>query len=597
MKWFDKVKDRTWRWLFYLCLAGVSTTLTFRLHSDTGTLNWQSEIWADCAGYYIYMPATILYGLDFDKFPDRIDEKTGYGFHLDPETRTFRTKYPIGVAVFAAPFFLGAAQIAQIAGIPLEGGFAPIFYRAADLAAVFYLLLGLLFLQLVLERYFRKITGYIVVLAVFLGTNLFFFTLRSPLMPHVFSFFLAALFINSIEKFTEKPSPERTWLLAFSLAFAILVRPVNALLLVILAFWNVRSAKGFLERIRLLLTVRTIMVFVIAFAVAFIPQMLFWKYMYGQFIWYSYQGESFSNWADPYFLEVWFAPLNGLFLYTPLFVLIVAGMVWSTIRREANGILVLVFFMVVSYTCAAWHSWFFGCGFGQRQFIDYLPLFAFPLAFLFDRLYDARRKILFFASLVLVVAASVYNVKMTKAAAGCFYGSAWDWPQFGRELARAGICSIPEDRYVFTNDFENGVLSDRIFRTDSVVRSGMMSAQMDRDIEFNCRKSFYLYEFGKLAPAQADVSVWIWSARGPATGAHIVCWIDRGGQTVSWQGAALDSLLTGAKVWTEVTTTFTLPDSLRWDDMVSVNIWNPQRQLFFADDMKIIFTDANPKRP
>ena len=52
-----------------------------------------------------------------------------------------------------------------------------------------------------------------------------------------------------------------------------------------------------------------------------LPQLLYWNYLNGSWVTYSYGNEGF-NWLNPKLLNTWFSPNNGLFLYTPFYFLI-----------------------------------------------------------------------------------------------------------------------------------------------------------------------------------------------------------------------------------------------------------------------------------
>jgi len=97
--------------LFFLSLFIFSTTVTLKQHQGRGILNWQSEIWADMAGYYVYLPATFFYHFDASKTPPGIDEKTGYGFFLDRTHNKVVTGYFYGVSLLVSPFFFAGHVI------------------------------------------------------------------------------------------------------------------------------------------------------------------------------------------------------------------------------------------------------------------------------------------------------------------------------------------------------------------------------------------------------------------------------------------------------------------------------------------------------
>ena len=177
--------------LFY----GFLIFLTFNKHSRSGYNNYHSEIWADKAGYYVYLPATFKYNFQAEQFPDSIDFKTGHGFHLDPNTNKVQTKYTYGVSFLQAPFYF----VADILSPLLEqqpDGFSPIYHSSINFAAISYFLLGLILLNQVLKIAFNKQTAIFVLLSIFLGTNLFYYVVSATGMSHVYSFFLFSLLLN-----------------------------------------------------------------------------------------------------------------------------------------------------------------------------------------------------------------------------------------------------------------------------------------------------------------------------------------------------------------------------------------------------------------
>jgi len=91
----------------------------------------------------------------------------------------------------------------------------------------------------------------------------------------------------------------------------------------------------------------------------FLPQLVYWKYVSGSFLHYSYGTEGFSYWKNPVILPLYFSPFNGLFLYNPLVLFFVAGFTWMIFHRKANGLLLLLTFAAVTYISGSWHMWFF----------------------------------------------------------------------------------------------------------------------------------------------------------------------------------------------------------------------------------------------
>ncbi|MBK6858838.1 MAG: hypothetical protein IPG95_00905 [Saprospiraceae bacterium] len=124
--------------LVFLSIFIFLVTLALNRHSKAGLYNYHSEIYADKAGYNVYLPATFIYSFNANAFPDSIDIKTGNGFRLDKTNNKVITKYPYGVALLQAPFWLIAYFIDRD-----KTGYSKIFHSAVDVSAVFYLLIGI----------------------------------------------------------------------------------------------------------------------------------------------------------------------------------------------------------------------------------------------------------------------------------------------------------------------------------------------------------------------------------------------------------------------------------------------------------------------
>ena len=578
----------SFRWFFFIALFLISLFLSLQMHRETGRFNWQSELYSDCAGYYAYLPVTFLYRFDYAKFPAGLNDSSGCNL-VDHEQKKFIYKYTCGVAVMVSPFSAATVGISELAGIPLEGGFSDAFHRMADVAGVFYLVLGLFFLGEVLKRYVSAPVRYAVLLFLYAGTNLFFYALRQPMMSHVYSFCAIGLYLYALHVFLERTTLRNLALVAFAAALAIVIRPVNGIILLLLLLWNVSSIRALKERVRLLLTVRNIAVFLAISGIVLLPQLLYWTYMFGTPLHYSYEGESFSNWAAPRLAEIWFAPLNGLFLYNPVWIFFIAGTVVMILQKKKNGILLLTFFLLVSYIISAWHSWFFGCGYGHRAFVDFLPLFAIPFGLVTEKVYRIRTRIPAVLMGFLLVAASFYNLKIIYSYPGCFFGSVWDWERFSRQLRWAGFIEKQSPAYVFTNDYENGMISMQNYHSDTVSRSYNRSLRFDRAHLSGGRNSLFFYEFALPFPTHADAGIYI-NAPGPGTsGASFFCMIERKGNLLFIDSCAVDPFILRAGEWNRVRKTFTFAPDMPWDATVSFELRNPGGALFFADDLHVVF--------
>ena len=408
-------------------MYGILIFLTLNKHNRHEDFNYHSEIWADKAGYYVYLPATFKYGFDASKFPKSIDSNTGNGFLLNTETNTVQTKYTYGVSLMQLPFFL-IAEISSVLTDQPSDGFSPINHLVINFAAISYFLLGLILLFHVLRNTYNNRVGIWVLASVFLGTNLYYYVVSATGMSHVYSFFLFSWFLYLLQKtnfLTQKTTKKNLFVFGLVSGLIILTRPSNIIFLVSFLFVFAQNMDTVKDRIKTILNPIILLPILVGVAVIFIPQFIYWKFAFGTWLRYSYQDEGF-NWLSPYFLSVWFSPNNGLFLYGSLYLLVVAALFYSAFQNMVNWFYLVMFFGV-SYITASWWIWDFGCSYGSRNFVEYLALFAIPLGSFY--LYIGNKSNLAKAGIFIIgLAMVVLNFILVYAFDDCYFGEGnWDW--------------------------------------------------------------------------------------------------------------------------------------------------------------------------
>jgi hypothetical protein len=399
--------------LFLLCLF-----LSLNKHSKSTDYDYHAVIWADVSGYYVHLPNWFLYHNDPSVYPENIDKKTGDGFYLDKENGKVITKYPCGVALLVSPFFLTAHMLAAPLGFEADG-FSLIYSILLMVAGVFYFCLGAWLLMKFLRRHFSPALSIAVPLILFLCTNLFYYTIDDPGMSHVYSFFLMALFIYSVQVLIHAPRLTFYLAFAFSITLLILIRPTNAMILLFPAFYE---GGALFSGYRALLKNKTAIVLAIMLCVLLVlPQLYYLNQTYHSFFAYSYGEEGF-NWLQPQLLKTWFSTNNGLFPYAPVLLLSVAGMIMMIRKREKLGWYSLLNFLLISYIFSSWWCWWFGCSFGARSFVEFYTLLAIPMAFLLKNL-DGKRM---YAAIGFIALCFFINMDIEYYYDGCFYGGDWD---------------------------------------------------------------------------------------------------------------------------------------------------------------------------
>lgn len=567
--------------------------MTWFFHKDIGRFTDQSEIWSDRAGYYIYLPATFFYHFDTRQIPSDLDIKTGGGFSVDTLTNKIETKYTYGVALMVAPFFLTAHLASVVAGYDDENGFSVLYHRMMNLAAVVYLVAGLWFLKRFLDRYFRPAVTYAVLLLIFTGTNLFYYSLIDGLMSHVYSFFLFALFLWSLKKFQETDLYPWFILLALSLALATLVRPTNVILILVYFFLDALRWKTISDRIKQFLQPKYILVFLLFLFVLFFPQMIYWKYVSGSWLHFSYRGEGFTNLAHPAVIPVLFSPVNGFFIYAPVALVFIAGMVYMLYKKIPNGILATAFFLIVTWICSSWKMWYFGCSYGQRPYIEYYALFALPAGWFLTTLFKPGKflpkALLFFLLFLLIYG----NIRMTVSLfrfERCYYGSTWDWDHYMRSVERAGILSPIRPLRTYENDFENLALSPVRKPSAVYTRSGQYSIAPEKNNPLTPLYSVPLTFFGDPTPKWFLAETWVFKPGQRPTGASLYYTFTKDTTLLYHDCLELDPLAKDSFTWFRAGKTFIVPDL--YDSTLQINLFlrNPEGALLYIDDLKLKFS-------
>jgi hypothetical protein len=464
--------------LFAVCLK-----LAFDLNFPEGKPRMPGEIWSDKAAYYVYLPALFLYGFDARKFPDeRIGKKLGYGFDINFKENKILTRMTYGVALLASPFFLVTAWFANNTGP--EAGFTLPYQKAMVVAGIFYLVLGLFFLKRFLHRYVTSFIAWLTVMLLLFASNLFFYGLEENLMSHVYSFFLFSLLLNFLPHSSPLPTGRDRPSVGIAIisSLLILIRPTNIMLIFILLFLDVTDWMTMKQRLRMMLHPRFLLISAVVAFVIFVPQFLYWKYLSGHYMYYSYGEQGFSNLFHPPLIAAWFSPLNGLFLYTPLFLFVIAGIILMIFKRNPNGIFLLLFFLALSYLFASWEQWYYGGSFGWRPMVEYYTLFSIPLGIFLQTIFTRGNRWLAIPVMALSGFFLFYNLSLTYRHI-CFEGSTWSWNEYRRQLANAGMVKPGMNKYTWINDFENHTFSPEIPLTREYSHSGQFAAQISHDTE------------------------------------------------------------------------------------------------------------------
>ncbi len=343
---------------------------------------------SDGKGYYAYLPAIFIYhDLSFNFFEEKKNNKIARYFNprfLTPANGKTVLKTYCGQALLLVPFFTAGCML-QYAVAQKVNGYEPLIQFFVCLGALFYLGLGLYYIKKILSFYIQNIMAInATLILITLGTNLFYYAAFHPSMTHVYSFAINAAFIFYIKNFFENRSNKNLYIAAMLLGITSLIRPVNILIVLMVPFLT--NASGIYQAVQQLISIAKSKALNIAMLLFLIPafiQPLLNYLQCGQFIVWSYGNEGFY-FLHPQISNVLFSFRKGLFIYSPVLMISVAGLFFIFKRNRIlfAGITLTLFSAI--YLIAAWWNWYYGPGFGHRAFTDWYAVFAIPFAFCLD---------------------------------------------------------------------------------------------------------------------------------------------------------------------------------------------------------------------
>lgn len=331
----------------------------------------------DMLSYYGYLPALLIHhDLSLQSIPE--EEKEHYTW-ISPSEKHPVFRMTMGVALMNLPAFLMGHGMSVIQSQPLTG-FNSTYYFFLLLSALFFFYRGLLIVFNICNRYTGFLASILCTLGIGFGTNLFYYSFDEALMSHVYSFFLYALLIKSTLDWHDTPKSRYALAIGFALGMLVLIRPIHAIAVFIPILYRCNLTKWqtvFRNPMQIL--------YMILIGLACIlPQLIYWKYASGHWVFYSYEEEGFF-FSQPMLLKGLLGFRKGWLIYTPIMIVAIGGMfLWWKKLPEFRWVMLLI--PVYLWIVFSWWCWWYGGSFGSRPMIDIYPLLAIPLALCIENL-------------------------------------------------------------------------------------------------------------------------------------------------------------------------------------------------------------------
>ncbi len=346
----------------------------------------KTTIYHDAKGYYVYLPALIIEGditMQFVRGNDEVQKK--YSALPVKGSRNTYTKYTMGVAILDLPFFLMAHAYALATDVEADGFSLP--YRfGITCAAFFYFIIGFIFLSKTLKKYFDPTPANISLLIIGLGTNLYHYATVQPTMSHIYSFSMVSIFVFFATEWWQNKTWKNAIIIGLSAGMITLIRPTNIVFTLFLPLLGVYNWRTFLANLHGLFVAyykHLILICVLAFVVIS-PQLMYWKYIFGSWVHYSYNNEGFF-WLNPQFINGMFSYRNGWLIYSPLMALSLVGVFMLNGRLKQFRLPIILILPLLLYITFSWWCWWYAGSFGQRPLVDSYALLAIPLAAFVDK--------------------------------------------------------------------------------------------------------------------------------------------------------------------------------------------------------------------
>jgi hypothetical protein len=335
----------------------------------------------DPVGYYSWLRSAVIDG-DLDTTDEYVHyEQDKLDIIFPGPTGYNRNPYAVGSAILWSPFYLVAHLTSAVLGLPTDG-YAPPYVFAAGIASAIYALIGLWLIYRIAADLFGSRVAAWATVGVWWSTPLLFYMYSHPIMSHANDAFANALFVY-VWRRTRPARSDRGWLLlGAALGLAALVRTQNALLVALplaetIVDW--RAAR----RIRPRSWLTSVALFVFAALIVFSPQLIAWQQTYGTIFPgnpYAVYGDTL-DFASPHFLDVLLSSARGLFVWSPIVALAVAGLLFHLWRVERTlGFALTLGWLAQVYLVGSWSAWSAAASFGQRFMINGTPVYILGLA-------------------------------------------------------------------------------------------------------------------------------------------------------------------------------------------------------------------------
>ncbi len=320
---------------------------------------------------------------------------------------TQHNPWPSGSALLWSPLY-GLAHLAVLGGlfgaIPADGYSWP-YPVAAGLSSTLYGLVAVVIAYRLAREFLTPFVAGVATFTIWFATPLAFYMFSNPLMSHANDAFACTLFIYAWRRFDTTPTVRRGLALGAAAGLALWVRTQNGAFLAIpLAFIAYDGVRALRRGADVRPFIRQAVSVGAGFGLLFLPLMGFWKLAYGEWLINTYRIVPVNtiDWRSPHMIDVLISSNRGMFIWAPITLVALAGLVWLYCINRRLTLLLAAMFAIQLYIIGAVPVWSGAVAFGPRYWSNMLALFTLGLGAIFARLERAPRWTLAAASVAFV---------------------------------------------------------------------------------------------------------------------------------------------------------------------------------------------------
>jgi hypothetical protein len=355
----------------------------------------------DGVGYYAFARAPLIeHSLDFRNDWARANSSfrmSHFDSHgnITPEqfTKTghLNNHFSVGPAILWAPFLLLAhvavKMVDAFGGQIAANGFSRPYTVAMAAGTALYGFLALWISFRLARRFVSEEWAFLAALGVWLASSLPVYMYFNPSWSHAQSAFAVAVFIWYWLR-TLSSRTTRQWLVLGAIGGLMMdVYYINAVLLFLPFAESIGTYRSAIARGDQSLIGSTLLrnlMLSLGLLAAFLPTLITKKIIYGSFFDFGYGVPWY--WSSPAFVKVAFSSDHGFFIWTPVLIFAVLGLLlFARQDRKLAGYFVALFLLYL-YAIGCYSDWDGLSSFGNRFFVSLTPIFVIGLAAFFQQL-------------------------------------------------------------------------------------------------------------------------------------------------------------------------------------------------------------------